>query len=537
MLQTSLKRPTPYTYIIILIVSAAAIWLRLWQLPLQFIADDEWHALHKLARSNAWGIFTSFGHADHSIPITLYYYAVSLVTPLTETIMRTPMVIAGLLTPPIVTILWGRFLTRKEQYLLFVLLALSPMLIYYTRTARPYAISTLLSVAGVAIFYLWSIRPSIKKASAYLFCCTFSAWLQPVTLTFLLTPFLFFGTKSLYIWIKESRPRLLGSLIYLGATQALFLALLLGPPIYYNLNDIKGKTGQDSPTVYSLIDTFKLFTGSDYNLYGFAIVSLIFVGIFELWRRNRNLTCYLLLCTGLPFAVIASSGAAWIQHALVTARYGLPILFFLALFLSIGIQKVASYAPKSLFPLFLCITALTSFLMGPLPRVYSSEINQFTSHMAYQADYNWNENIYNIELDTRPTSDFYRMLSQNPPQSINIVASPWFMEWHWNRWYIDQNIHQQKVTAGFLNGFCGSRFYGEYSSEDQRFKLRNIVHITDLLDEQSSASYDYLIYDKKMSRGDKDKKNYLQCGNQIRLKFGPPKFEDQHIAVYSLKAD
>ncbi|HEY3564436.1 MAG TPA: hypothetical protein VGL96_05500, partial [Casimicrobiaceae bacterium] len=47
--------------------------LRVWQVDTQILLEDEWHAIHKLLRSSALDIFTHLGHADYSIPLTLYY--------------------------------------------------------------------------------------------------------------------------------------------------------------------------------------------------------------------------------------------------------------------------------------------------------------------------------------------------------------------------------------------------------------------------------------------------------------------------------
>jgi len=52
---------------------AVAAWLRLWQIGHQVLIDDEWHAVHKLMHSGYREIFLSFGHADHTIPLTLFF--------------------------------------------------------------------------------------------------------------------------------------------------------------------------------------------------------------------------------------------------------------------------------------------------------------------------------------------------------------------------------------------------------------------------------------------------------------------------------
>jgi hypothetical protein len=62
----------------------AGAWLRWYQLGIQVLLDDEWHAVHKVLNSDAAGIATTFGFADHSILLTLYYRLLALHGGLTE---------------------------------------------------------------------------------------------------------------------------------------------------------------------------------------------------------------------------------------------------------------------------------------------------------------------------------------------------------------------------------------------------------------------------------------------------------------------
>ena len=48
-------------------------FLRAWQIDIQILIDDEWHAIHKLLASTPLDIVTHLGYADYSIPLTLYY--------------------------------------------------------------------------------------------------------------------------------------------------------------------------------------------------------------------------------------------------------------------------------------------------------------------------------------------------------------------------------------------------------------------------------------------------------------------------------
>lgn len=72
-----------WTLMLALAIIAGA-WLRWYQLGIQVLLDDEWHAVHKVLNSDAAGIATTFGFADHSILLTLYYRLLALHGGLTE---------------------------------------------------------------------------------------------------------------------------------------------------------------------------------------------------------------------------------------------------------------------------------------------------------------------------------------------------------------------------------------------------------------------------------------------------------------------
>ena len=56
---------------LLIVAFVAGTALRAWQLDIQILIDDEWHAIHKLLRSGPLDIATHLGYADYSIPLTL----------------------------------------------------------------------------------------------------------------------------------------------------------------------------------------------------------------------------------------------------------------------------------------------------------------------------------------------------------------------------------------------------------------------------------------------------------------------------------
>ena len=137
-------------YVSWVVALSAALYLRLWQLPQQLLADDEWHAVNKLLLAEGYKeIFTSYGLADHCIPLTLLYSWLANQGWLTEWNMRLPLLVAGLGLVVVFPLLLRRWLQGVECWLFAALLAVSPLLIYFSRTARPYALSTLLAAIAL----------------------------------------------------------------------------------------------------------------------------------------------------------------------------------------------------------------------------------------------------------------------------------------------------------------------------------------------------------------------------------------------------
>ena len=71
-------------------------FLRIYQIGLQIPADDEWHALHTVMTNRIFAVATHLGMADHCIPLTLAFKATYFLYGLSETILRFPVLFAGI---------------------------------------------------------------------------------------------------------------------------------------------------------------------------------------------------------------------------------------------------------------------------------------------------------------------------------------------------------------------------------------------------------------------------------------------------------
>src|SRR5207248_1159585 len=175
--------PSPRLSVLIGLVLAigGGIGLRFDQLPSQLLLDDEWHAVYRVVHDTPTAIFLDFGHSDSSIPLTLLYYVESRAFGLSELAMRWPLVVAGIAT--LVFFPWyvARRIGHGEALLFAALLAISPLLYFFSRMARPYALTLFLVYVAQFVFrrYVEARAPKRADAAIYAGSAALAAWLHP----------------------------------------------------------------------------------------------------------------------------------------------------------------------------------------------------------------------------------------------------------------------------------------------------------------------------------------------------------------------
>ncbi len=544
---TDAGRPRPPQMLWAIVAGIAILvgaWLRWYQLPIQVLLDDEWHALHQVIHSDAYRIATSFGFADHSIPLTLYYRFLALHGGLTEWVMHLPLLIAGIVllvaaalsfrrdgeTAPAVRAVW------------VTLLAISPLLVYHSKTARPYALTSLLAFVAIVAFRRWWQRDGSSGAwgSAYVAATFFAGWLHPITLPFTLLPFVYYGARVL-LFTKRTPETLsvaLTRLLLLGGITAILLAAALGPPLVNDWSRFAAKAGRDTVTLESLYRTLLMLFGIAQPPLLAVLLALSALGIWRLWQRERELVTYLLIVTLGAAVAIALAQPQWIHHPGVYARYLLPALPFLLLFLAEGTVACLEPLRRPVWQAGATIGgAALLWWAGPMPD-YFYRPNQFMGHLRFQYDYDPAHNPYVLEIPRDPIPDFYRQLAQRPPRTLTLVEAPWRLESNFNPqpWY--QEIHRQYVKIGLTTPVCGVRDFGEYPATVRALRMREFVHLSEILAGKSYGA-DYLVMHLKAWKTPPDAEvewpDVAACLPGIEAKLGRPVYRDDQIVVFPLK--
>jgi len=278
----------------------AGAFLRISQLRSQMLVDDEWHAVRMLIHADMTGIASHFGLADHCIPLTLYYRWLYDRAMLSEWSMHLPLLIAGVALLLAAPWLLRSKLALSTRAIWTGLLAISPSLVYFSRTARPYAVLALCGVIAFVAFRNWRERHGDGRvwACMYVVATFIAGWSHLLSLVFTLWPFAYYGMGDLRACIDRGTRmqalRSLRQLVVLGFLVSAPLALALGPPLLNDWGAMAAKAGANSATLESLYRTMLMQFGIAGAWLCAIIVVLFSAGAWRLWRSERELTTLVL---------------------------------------------------------------------------------------------------------------------------------------------------------------------------------------------------------------------------------------------------
>ncbi len=496
--------------------------LRLYQLPKQILFGDEWHAIHAAANAGYFEIICSFGAADRSIPITLYYKILMDTVGLSEIGIRTPFFIGGTLTVLILPIMIRPMVGRSVSNIFAWFLALSPTLIFYSRFARPYALTTCFAFLSGIFFFRWWEQNKKQDAILYAISTIATGYALLVDLPFVLGPFLFFFVLTIAGKRKNAVHALL-RLAGLGTVVIVPLLILLAPPIYGDFGAISTKAGQATFGFPQLAVAFRILTGMDQGAIVVLIALLALFGINRMLVDSLVFTLLFMTLSLLQMSTIFLVQPIGIDSPHILARYLLPALPCLLLVVSKGTHAASLKFPRVpgkwarvVIPISVCAAFLWG---GPLLAV-SYRPNNGTSlmllvHALAGQKYQW---------ILKRVPDFYKCLALQSNGSMVIVEAPF--SWQASHLLLYQEVHGQRVIMGIT---------GEHMFEsDQGIRLKTVGSIEDF----RVLGVDFLVFHKNLQ----DEVNIVlpadpskgRNAKSFKRLFGNPIYEDVDIVVFAV---
>lgn len=522
---------------LMILALAVGFFLRWQQLSAQWLTDDEWHAVHKILSGAGYAeIALSAGVADFSIPQTLIYKWLAGVVGIDELGMRLPMLLAGVLLVGGGGWWAWRTFGPAAAWAYSALLALSPLLINFSRTARPYALTVLLAWIALLALDRWRTHRGHPEAFVYVVATISACWLHMAVAPFVLAPLCWIALyDSRQCWHERSLKPMTATLL-LGLPVALGVAALALVPMVLNRAALATRMGADLPTLETLIGVWYVWLGTDSPWVLVACLGFALVGVVGLGRRRPGLL--LLAVVGLlaTLGSIYLTRPAWVHNPLTFARYLLPAQPLLLLCAALGVVACVQRLRGRWFRLGLLAIVPPMVLVGSPTLALLRAPNNFTLHYWYQFDYRPAHNPVRTLLGQFHESPFWSQLGALPRDSIRVAVAGHGLESFSLldvRW---QPIHGQPLWNALRSGYCGSPPYWGEVEPDSGFRLRNVVYLRSPASLRE-AGIDYVVFNRGAGwkgRTDVTIPDVEPCIERFRGEHGDPVYTDDDVVAFRL---
>jgi hypothetical protein len=503
------------------------------------VADDEWHGLMAVLRGYGW-ILTHFGEADHSIGLAVLERTLFATVGLSEATLRLPTLLVSVATLVLLPVLLPRAVDWWARSAFAWLLALAPMHIYFSRYARPYAMTILFVSVGIIAFARWWDEGSTKWGWVFAACAFLGACFHLTALPALAAPVLCaWGARATGWWVPVGSASSYG-LTRVSLAGAIAVAIAIGPPLWFDFAALRLKAQAGIVDADTLRSAVGLYTGatSGWMMLGLSLGAAI--GLVALWRQGPRLAACLVAAVALSLGTTLMTRPAYVQVPMVFARYNSILLPVVLLALAVALSQVDEWVSGRIRlmrrGLLSALVTAVVVLTGPLPSVCYNP-NNWTNHAIFQYTYDpGSKYAYGPALKPVKMPSFYESLSRHRPGDLLIMEAPWYLAWHYNLQPFYQQVHRQRTVIGLVDGqypYSPSREF--LSIPGVRLKL-----FVDPEDQQALCrlGVDYAVFHgdlrTEMARGEAPAIDVTGWVELYRRRYGRPVFTDEKITVFAV---
>lgn len=319
--------------VVVLLLLGGAALLRLHDLPDQLLGDDEFHAVRAAVEYGPLELLSHYPPNDNSLLLSLWARLLLSTTGLTEISLRLPSVLSGLL---LLLLPWWlrRELGAGASVAATALLAASPVCIYYTIVARPYAPAALLTGLMLVAWVRWRRTPGTGAALA----CGALAGASVVAHLFSAPAALALACLALVSTLRGQISRAqLGWATLAGGSVT---GALLGPGASALLSDRLTKTAQGELSLLTWLQTALVLAGQEPGLLLLLLVCAV-LGLAALVRQRSPLGPALAASSLATVAALFLADPLALRFAL--ARYLFPVWPALLLAAAVGLVPLLGW--------------------------------------------------------------------------------------------------------------------------------------------------------------------------------------------------
>ena len=554
---------------------SVGFFLRWYLLMDQVFIDDEWHGFYyAIGKSPVW-LLTHFSIPGATcIPLNFYTWVLGKTVGWSETGLRLPVLICGVMCVAVCPWLAKNIVGPRRAAWLALLLAVSPMLIFYSRICRPYSAVAFFGFAALLLAARWMQTGALRHGIGFAVAGVLAVYFHLFAVVMVAAPLLSaIVLHALARCRKIRRLDVTGPSLWHWFTVAAGMmvagAILILPALIHSLEGtfftiaLKGTfKWQSLPRVAELI------SGTGQPVFALLFWLLLAVGAVGLCRHDPWFGGTLVSLYPLYALALILSRPDSAQSAIVLTRYCIPLVPVSLLFVACGLQNLLDMIATrvALRPAMqtLAVAAWVAVMasVGPLPQCYVAP-NNFTSHGAYQQSYapiDWSHSFYsditptdftlNTVIRADEVSPFYRELA-GKPDGRPIVEYPMLIGDHFDPLHYYQHFHRRPVIVGYTSdmrlarGLAAGNIYGNtyidqvlsLVKDPSRLRFRNLVSM-DNLAAMRARDVEYIILHKRFEAQLPEvaavPPDLERLHREYQKKLGAPVYEDAHIVVFHL---
>jgi hypothetical protein len=336
----ALVRARSRSFWIVVGLTAVATALRFATLGVQSYHHDEIVTASRILRDGFWHAMDAVGFSESAPP--LYYAVAWLWTQLTgtgEAGLRSVSAVAGIATVPVAYWLGAELSRRRTGVVAAALVAVNPMLLWYSQEARAYALFVLLTAVSM-LYFLRALKRGRRRDSI--------AWGIASALALATHYFAFFPVVAEALWLLRRRGRSTGGAFpgiwIAGATGLALVPLVVHQSSFAHAEWISnftiGHRLWETGLTFALGETGDIIAQPEHPLLALlpALVALGGLALLALRgeARERRAATIPLVLAGVTIVVPLLIGLLDPSKDYVLARNLLPALVPLLLALAVG---------------------------------------------------------------------------------------------------------------------------------------------------------------------------------------------------------
>ncbi len=559
-------------------VTALGAVLRLYLIGDQILLDDEWHGLQYVLSRPLESVWLDYNAAvNSSRPYNVYRWILLYTIGWSEIALRLPVLVCGILTPPVLAALARRHVGEKAALYFGFLLAASPFLVFYGRFCRSYGLVALL--APLCLLSLVGLLTTGKTrwAVLYVVTSTLAVYSHLTALTVALSML----CGAAVAWSVD-RHRAGGARLQVngwhlaaaGSLVIVLLAIILAPVIE---GSARLPVGVGQISISTLSGSLRMLGGTGSTEVGIVMAVFSIAGWIILTRRNGLVGGLCLATVVASILMVVLTHPYQVSHPIVFLRYLMPVVPWFYLFVAVALAALLAELQERwgtqrkgnlLLDVGVVCLLLSLLFLGPWRDVYRRPGN-FSNHAAFQGDYRalrWDisENRHIVKGKQIPAGQvprFYREIADSP-EIQSIIEYPFDVANAHNLLWYYQYFHRKRVFVGYVRG---DRLVGSIPIEGYltlAFLLDNVLaqvpakgtlrfaNMIDVLDEKRvrSIGASFLILHKHLHTvqfGIYGRPNFITkfqypsvpwIRQIYEQSWGAPMYEDAELVVFSIPA-